>query len=182
MAHLESFFVWPLLHSLSYAPTFYQIKDLIKIYICGKFHQYNVCACEGNIFQSFSYWFSIHEMALFGGVLGPYSPKYCSNLPKFWPEVVFKLEKDIVWKILQNFEFWLKWNAPKVYAFGPFWGPIYHRKTKNIAWNQNFCKNYILRNIKQRKSQVPEKSQNSCKIKPKKQKQIFVKGLSEIFT
>ena len=45
---------------------------------------------------------------------------------------------------------------------------VYHRKTKNIAQNQNFCKNYVIRNIKQRKFQVSEKSLNSCKDKQNK--------------
>ena len=36
----------------------------------------------------------------------------------------------------------------QIYNFGPIWGPIYCRKTKNIALNQNFWKNYILRNMK----------------------------------
>ena len=70
-------------------------------------------------------------------------------------------------KSLSKFAFWLKWDAPKVYSFGPFSDPIYRRTSKNIAKNQNFCKNNILKNIKC-KSQVPEKSQNSCEIKQKK--------------
>ena len=48
-----------------YAPRFSQIKGLIKIYICCKFHQYSICGCEVKNFQYFSYWFSIHEMVLF---------------------------------------------------------------------------------------------------------------------
>ena len=40
------------------------------------------------IFQSFAYQFSIHEVALFGGIKGPYSPKYDPILPKFSPEVI----------------------------------------------------------------------------------------------
>ena len=50
------------------------------------------------------------------------------------------------WLLNTLFEFWLKWNAAKVYTFGPVWGPIYCWKTKNIAKNQDFCKNCILRN------------------------------------
>ena len=33
----------------------------------------------------------------------------------------------------------------KVYDFGPFWGPIYCWKTKNIAKINIFCKNNILK-------------------------------------
>ena len=65
LAHLESFFVYTLLHSMSQATKSCQMKDLIKIYICGKFHQYSICGCEGKSFQNFSYWFSIHKMAPF---------------------------------------------------------------------------------------------------------------------
>ena len=67
--------------------------------------------------------------------MAPYSPKYCSILWKFWPEVVSS-KINTVWKILQIFAFWLKWDAPNVYSFGPFWGPIYCWKTKNITKNQ----------------------------------------------
>ena len=66
---------------------------------------------------------------------------------KFRPEVVFQWGKHSALKIFQKFEFWLKWNACK-FSFGPFWGPTYCQKTKNIAYNQNFWKTYILRNIK----------------------------------
>ena len=46
-------------------PKILTMEDVIKIYICGKFHQYGICGCEVKNFQSFSYYFSIHEMAPF---------------------------------------------------------------------------------------------------------------------
>ena len=84
-----------------------------------KFLQNSICGCEVQNFLSFSYWFSIHEMAPFfgrgerGEDSSPYFHKYCSILLKIWTE--------------------LKWNAPKVYNFGTFWGSIYHLKTKIYA-------------------------------------------------
>ena len=72
--------------------------------------------------------------------LGSYFPKYCSILLKFWPEVVSN-KTNTAWTILQNFAFWLKWTTPNVYSFGPFWGPIYCQKIKNIAKTQIFYKN-----------------------------------------
>ena len=51
--------------------------------------------------------------------------------------------------------------------FCSIWDLMYRWKTKNIAKKQNFYKNYILRNIKKRKSLVPEKSRNSSKMKEK---------------
>ena len=143
----KMFFCYVLLHPMSYAPKLFQMKDLIKIHIRGKCHQYSICCCEIKNFQSLLYCFKIHEMVPFWRFLGPYFPKYCSILLKFSPELVSN-KINTVWKILQNFAFWLKWDAPKVYSFGPFWAPIYCRKTKNIAKNQNFSKSYILRNIK----------------------------------
>ena len=55
----------------------FEVFSFIKIYICGKFHQYSICGCEVKDFQGFLYWFSIHEMAPFCDFLGPFSPKYC---------------------------------------------------------------------------------------------------------
>ena len=49
------FFVYAFLHPMSYTPRFFQVKDIIKIYICGKFHQYSICGCGVKKFQSFSY-------------------------------------------------------------------------------------------------------------------------------
>ena len=45
-AHFVSFFVYALLHRLSYAPRFCKLKDLIKIYICGTFQHYSICGRE----------------------------------------------------------------------------------------------------------------------------------------
>ena len=59
------FFCITLLHSVSYAPRFFQMKDLIQIYICDKFLQNSICCCEVKNVLSFSYWFSIHEVAPF---------------------------------------------------------------------------------------------------------------------
>ena len=40
------FFFYALLHLMDYAPRFCQMKDLIKIYICGKFCYHSICVCE----------------------------------------------------------------------------------------------------------------------------------------
>ena len=95
------------------------------------------------IFKIFLYWFSIHEMAPIWNFLDPFSAKCCLILLKIWSELVSDT-KNSIWKILQNLEFWLKWNAVNVYIFGPYWSPIYRRKTKNIAKNQKYCKNCTL--------------------------------------
>ena len=51
----ESCFVYALLHPMSCATWFYQIKDLNKIKIFAKFHQHSNCGCEVQNFQHFSY-------------------------------------------------------------------------------------------------------------------------------
>ena len=43
----------------------------------------------------FSWRCSIHEMALFGGFLDPFSPKYGSSLLKFRPEAVSHKKKTV---------------------------------------------------------------------------------------
>ena len=51
----------------------------------GKFHHDNVCSSKVINFQMFSWRCSSHEMDLFWPFLGPFSPKYGSNLLKFGP-------------------------------------------------------------------------------------------------
>ena len=113
-------------------------RPYLEIYVVS-FISKACVVVKSKVFKFFLYQFSIRKMAAFWVFLGPYSPKYCFILLKLWPEVVSN-KKNSVWKILQTLEFYFKWNAVKVYSFGPYWGPIYHRKTKNIAKNQNFFK------------------------------------------
>ena len=71
-------------------------------------------------------------MAPIWDFLGPYSPKYCLILLNLWPEVVSD-QKNSIWEILQILEFWPKRNTVNLNILGPYWCPIYCRKTKNIA-------------------------------------------------
>ena len=41
---------WLILHPMRHTPRFCQTKDLIKIYICGKFHQYRYVVVKLKIF------------------------------------------------------------------------------------------------------------------------------------
>lgn len=67
----------------------------MKIHNLGKIHEYGIWGCQVTNFQNFSYRFSIHEMALLGGFLGPNFPKYCPILMQVSPEVVFKEKKGM---------------------------------------------------------------------------------------
>ena len=84
LVYFEMFLVYFLLLPKSYAPRFCQIKDLIKIHVPGKFHQYSICGCEVKIFQSFSYVFSIDEIAPFWGG---------QDFSHLFPEIMFNLAK-----------------------------------------------------------------------------------------
>ena len=64
LVYFERFFVYAFLRPTSYVLRFWQMKDLIKIHIRVKFYQYNIRGCQVKNL-SFSYQFSIHEMAPF---------------------------------------------------------------------------------------------------------------------
>ena len=84
------------LRLMSYTLIFWQMKGLITIHNRGKFYEYSIFGCQVINFQSFSYQFSIHEMALFGEVLDPNSPNYCQILLKFSAKVVLKETKIVL--------------------------------------------------------------------------------------
>ena len=76
LAYFERFVVYAFLRPVSYTPIFCQIKCLMEVHNCGKFHYGSICGCQVINFQMFSWRCSIHEMAPFGGFLGPFSPKW----------------------------------------------------------------------------------------------------------
>ena len=65
-AHSKTLFVYALLQPMSYAQIFSQIKGLMKINNRSKFISITFVVCLVKNVQSFAYWFSIHETALFG--------------------------------------------------------------------------------------------------------------------
>ena len=87
------------------------------MYNRGKFHLYSICGCQVIKFEMFSWRCSIHEMAHFGGFLGPNSPKYDQILLKFLPEVELKDPKIAFEEPLKNFNFYQNRDYPK---FGGF--------------------------------------------------------------
>ena len=77
------------------------------------------------------------------------SPKYCSILLIFWPEVVFNKTNAVFGKPFKILNFGSNRTHLSL-KLCLFWDSIYRRKTKNISKVQNFCKNCIPRNIKYR--------------------------------
>ena len=67
----QRFFVYSLIHPMIFAARFCEMKDLIKIHICGNFYQYNICGCIIKISQNFLFYFRIHERWQIGFKLPP---------------------------------------------------------------------------------------------------------------
>ena len=65
----------------------------------GKFHQYSICGFQVENFQSFSYQFSIHEMALFGFFWKPLLPQILSDFAEMFTKWSIKIEKNSVIEI-----------------------------------------------------------------------------------
>ena len=132
LAHFVSFFVYALLHPELH-PRFCQMKDLTKIYICGKFHHYSICGCEVKDF-----WIDAASMKwplfrVFWALTFPNIFPNITKLLKFWLEVVSNKTKSVFKK-----SFCKLWRVPKVYSLVPFWGTMYLWKTKNIAKKTKF--------------------------------------------
>ena len=87
------------------------------MYNRGKFHLYSICGCQVIKFEMFSWRCSIHEMAHFGGFLGPNSPKNGQIFLKFLPEIVLKDSKRVFEESLKNRNFYKNREYPK---FGRF--------------------------------------------------------------
>ena len=89
----------------------------MKIHKFGKFHQYSICHCQVINLKCFSYWFSIHEIHLFGRFLGPYSPKYSLIFAEVLTRGSTLASKNIVWNTIERFEFLSKRDGPKGSTF-----------------------------------------------------------------
>ena len=107
-------------------------KNLLRNVFVVSFFSIAYVVVKLKTFRCFRIDSASMKWSLFGFFLGSYSPKYCFNFLQFCPEVVSNKIQS-VWKILQNFAFWLKLDAPKVYSLGSIWDPIYRQKTKRIA-------------------------------------------------
>ena len=109
-------------------------------------------------------------MASFYCFLDPYFHKYCSILLSFWPDVVSNETNSVFERSFKISNFKLNGRYPKFTAYFHLRAQCTTGKPKILLKSQSFHKTYTLRNVKlNRKSQVPEKSQNSCKIKQKKE-------------
>ena len=133
VAHFQRIFVYVLLRPAIYVPIFCQMKGLLKIHNLGKFHYYSYCGCEVINFQNFSYWFSIHEMALFG-FFWALIPPNCQILLNFLPEVVFLETKTVFEEYLKNSKFYGNGMCQTLLFFGvfvQFWLPEGGRNRNN---------------------------------------------------
>ena len=95
----------------------------MKIHNQVKFYEYSILDCQVINFQSFSYQFSIHEMPLFGEVVGPNSLKYYQILPN--TTVSIQGNKNSALRIFEKLKFLQKRDIPRVYTFGPTLAPYW---------------------------------------------------------
>ena len=93
LAFFQRFFDHTVLCFMVHAPILWQMKGLMVIHNGSKFHQNSICGSKFMNFEMFLWRCSSLEMGLFGGFLGPFSPKSDLNLLKFGPEVIH----DSVW-------------------------------------------------------------------------------------
>ena len=86
----------------------------------------------------FSWRCSIHEMAPFGGFLGPFSPKYGSSLLKFRPEVVSHKKKTVSEQSFKIKCLCGNRTYPKLMDLVHFWAQFTSGKPKILPKNEVF--------------------------------------------
>ena len=103
LAHLHSFFGYALLYPTSFAPTFCELKEFIKIELCVRFYQCRICGCEVSSFSPnlclillppSKFWIlaqiertqSLQFLSILGPNLLPKNQKYCEK-PDFLPKL-----------------------------------------------------------------------------------------------
>ena len=87
---------------MSHVLIFCQIKGLLKVHNCGKFHLHSHCRYQLTFFWSFAHHISIYTEHIFEGVSGPYFSKYDPILLKFTLEVVFSQTKRVFKEPFKN--------------------------------------------------------------------------------
>ena len=132
-AHFVSFcFIYALFYPMIFAPRFYQMKCVIKIYVYGKFHQHSICGWEVENFQHFSYWLSRHEMAPFGFVwtLTPQNiVQSCWNFDQWYSQI----RQTQCLKNPSKFSILAQMECTHDLQFSPIWGSILPPE------NQKYC-------------------------------------------
>ena len=120
-------------YTLSYAPRFCQMKDLIKIYICGKFHHYSICGCDVKDF-----WIDAASMnwPLFRVFWALTFPNILKLLA-FWQEVVSNKTNSVFEKSFKNFNFSLNGEYPKFTDHFHFGAQCTSGKPKILLKKQN---------------------------------------------
>ena len=118
------------------------------------------------------YWFSIHEMAILGGFLGRYSPKYCSILLRFWSEVVSNNTNTVFKKSFKNLNFSLNGRHPKSAVQFQFGAQFNAGKPKILLKTKHLAKNASL-GIS---NSVSSRSQNNHRVLVKLNKKVFWGG------
>ena len=115
------------------------VYTLMKIHNRGKFHQYSICDCKVNNFQSFMYRFSIHEIALFGKFLGPYFPSMVQYY-RYSQQRQYSSKQKHCLNIFEGFDSLWEKDGPKVGTFGPTMTLLFLLKMAKIEKNKQQCR------------------------------------------
>ena len=102
--------VYFLLRCVRWAPTFCQVKDLMKIHNRGKFHQFVVAKLK---FFKVLHIDSAYVKRPFLWVFWP-----LLNFAKSFTRGSTQANKNIVWKFFEKFKLLWKRKQPKVWTFG----------------------------------------------------------------
>ena len=106
-----------------------QMKGLMMIHNRGKFHEDSICGSKVINFEILSWRCSSHEIGLFRGFDGPFSPKKGLNLLKFGPEVFHEETKSVYQQWFKIMNLSTKGMNPK-FSFWPIFGPNLPPKNK----------------------------------------------------
>ena len=126
LAHFWRFLVYIFLRPVSYTPIFCQIKRLMEVHNCSKFHQCSICGCQVINFETFSWRYRRLETNM---------TRYCWNFNQRYVVHKKKAVSEQTFKIKC-----LSGNRthPKLMVLVRFWAQFNPMKTQNITKNQNF--------------------------------------------
>ena len=142
LAHFVSFFVYALLHLMSCAPKFCQMKELVKIYTCDRFHHYTICGCEAKYFWIDSAFMKWPLFRFFWPLTFPNIVQSCWHFDQ-------TIKQTQCLKILSKFWILAEMEGTQSLQFSSILElKCTAGKPKILLKHQNFRKNYVLRNIK----------------------------------
>ena len=142
---------------MSYALFFRQMSCFINTHNRGEFYGYSILHCQVINFQSFLCQFSIHEMHLFGDVLGPNSPQILPDSAKIFTTGSIQGNKSSAFKkFWKNLIFYRNGSYPEFTLLFQLWSLL--------PLEEDLKRSNLKQNHFQRKNSLIGLSKN-CKFK-----------------